>query len=84
MLQEASAPAIADGFPQATRTLAFLNLHTALCCAMRSTGLVNMRISKTPMILRSGPQTRKMLLMKPCLTNLDAPRLSASTGEVVS
>ncbi len=71
-LQEASALAIADGYAQATRTVAFVNLHTAPGLGNALGNLVNTRMSKTPMILTTGQQSRKMLLMEPWLTNVDA------------
>ena len=71
-LQEASVLAIADGFAQATRTVAFVNVHTAPGLGNTLGNLVNSRMSKTPMILTTGQQTREMLLMEPWLTNVDA------------
>lgn len=71
-LQEASVLAIADGFAQATRTVGFVNVHTAPGLGNTLGNLVNTRMSKTPMILTTGQQTREMLLMEPWLTNVDA------------
>ncbi len=71
-LQEASVLAIADGFAQATRTVAFVNVHTAPGLGNTLGNLVNSHMSKTPMILTTGQQTREMLLMEPWLTNVDA------------
>ena len=71
-LQEASVLAMADGYAQATRTVAFVNLHTAPGLGNALGNLVNTRMSKTPMILTTGQQTREMLLMEPWLTNVDA------------
>ena len=64
--------AMADGFAQATDTPAFVNLHTAPGLGNALGNLVNTRMSKTPMILTTGQQTREMLLMEPWLTNVDA------------
>ena len=71
-LQEASVLAMADGFAQATDKPAFVNLHTAPGLGNALGNLVNTRMSKTPMILTTGQQTREMLLMEPWLTNVDA------------
>ena len=71
-LQEASVLAMADGFAQGTRTVAFVNVHTAPGLGNALGNLVNTRMSKTPMILTTGQQTREMLLMEPWLTNVDA------------
>ena len=71
-LHEASVLAIADGFAQATRTVGFVNLHTAPGLGNALGNLVNTRMTKTPMIVTTGQQTREMLLMEPWLTNVDA------------
>ena len=71
-LQEASVLAMADGFAQATDKLVLVNLHTAPGLGNALGNLVNTRMSKTPMILTTGQQTREMLLMEPWLTNVDA------------
>ena len=72
-LQEASVLAMADGYAQATDKPVFVNLHTAPGLGNALGNLVNTRMSKTPMILTTGQQTREMALMEPWLTNVDAP-----------
>lgn len=71
-LQEASVLAMADGYAQATDKPVFVNLHTAPGLGNALGNLVNTRMSKTPMILTTGQQTREMLLLEPWLTNVDA------------
>ncbi len=73
-LQEASVVAIADGFAQATRRPALVNLHTTAT----ANGMGNIATAfqnKTPLIVTAGQQTREMLLMEPTLTNVEATML---------
>ena len=73
-LQEASVIAIADGFAQATRRPALVNLHTTAT----ANGMGNLATAfqnKTPLIVTAGTQTREMLLMEPWLTNLEPTML---------
>src|SRR5580704_11162973 len=73
--QEASVIAIADGFAQATRHPALVNLHTTAV----ANGMGNLATAfqnKTPLIVTAGQQTREMLLMEPWLTNVDSTILT--------
>ena len=73
--QEASVIAIADGFAQATRRPALVNLHTTAT----ANGMGNLATAfqnKTPLIVTAGQQTREMLLMEPWLTNVDSTILT--------
>ena len=72
--QEASVIAIADGFAQATRRPALVNLHTTAT----ANGMGNIATAfqnKTPLIVTAGQQTREMLLMEPWLTNVESTML---------
>src|ERR1700723_1382633 len=72
--QEASVIAIADGFAQATRHPALVNLHTTAA----ANGMGNLATAfqnKTPLIVTAGQQTREMLLMEPWLTNVESTML---------
>ena len=72
--QEASVIAIADGYAQATRRPALVNLHTTAT----ANGMGNIATAyqnKTPLIVTAGQQTRAMLLMEPWLTNVEATLL---------
>jgi benzoylformate decarboxylase len=71
-LQEASALAMADGFSQATHQAALVNLHTAPGTGNALGNLVTAFQNKTPLIVLSGQQTRKMLAIEPWLTNVSA------------
>jgi benzoylformate decarboxylase len=72
--QEASVIAIADGFAQATRHPALVNLHTT-ATANAMGNLATAFQNKTPLIVTAGQQTREMLLMEPWLTNVEATML---------
>jgi len=72
--QEASVIAIADGYAQATRRPALVNLHTTAA----ANGMGNIATAfqnKTPLIVTAGQQTREMLLMEPWLTDVEATML---------
>ncbi|MFT4302817.1 MAG: benzoylformate decarboxylase [Desulfovibrio sp.] len=74
-LQEASAVGAADGYAQATRKPALVNVHTSagLCNAMSN--ILTASMNKTPLIITAGNQTREMLLMEPWLTNVQPAEL---------
>jgi len=74
-LQEASVMAMADGFAQATRRPALVNLHTGAGLGNATGNLLTAFQNKTPLIVTTGQQTREMLLMGPWLTNVDATML---------
>jgi benzoylformate decarboxylase len=72
--QEASVVGIADGYAQATRRPALVNLHTTAT----ANGIGNIATAfqnKTPLIVTAGQQTREMLLMEPWLTNVEPTML---------
>src|ERR1700735_3546526 len=70
-LQEASAVAMADGFAQATRRPALLNLHTSAGTGNGMGNIMTAYQNKTPLIITAGQQTREMLLGDPDLANRD-------------
>jgi benzoylformate decarboxylase len=74
-LQEATAVAMADGFAQATRRPALLNLHTSAGTGHGMCNIMTAYQNKTPLIITAGQQTRKMLLCEPMLTNRDETML---------
>jgi len=71
-LQEASVMAMADGFAQAMRRPALVNLHTGAGLGNAMGTLLTAFENKTPLIVTAGQQTREMLLMEPWLTNVEA------------
>ena len=74
-LQEASAVAMADGFAQATRKPALLNLHTSAGTGNGMGNIMTAYQNKTPLIITAGQQTREMILCEPLLTNRDETML---------
>ena len=71
-LQEASVIAMADGYAQATRAPAIVNVHTAAGLGNAMGNLMTAALNKTPLVVTAGQQTREMLLLEPWLTNVDA------------
>src|SRR6266851_5753228 len=70
-LQEASVVAMADGFAQATRRPALVNLHTSAGTGNGMGNIMTAFLNKTPLIITAGQQTREMILCDPMLTNRD-------------
>jgi benzoylformate decarboxylase len=74
-LQEASVIGMADGYAQATRRPALVNLHTGAGLGNAMGNLITAFQNKTPLIVTAGQQTREMLLMEPWLTNVEPTML---------
>jgi benzoylformate decarboxylase len=74
-LQEASVVAMADGYAQATRRPALVNVHTAAGLGNAMGSLVAAYQGRTPLIVTAGQQTREMLFHEPYLTNIDETQL---------
>jgi benzoylformate decarboxylase len=74
-LQEASVVAMADGFAQATRHPALVNLHTSAGTGNGMGNIMTAFLNKTPLIITAGQQTREMLLCEPMLANRDETML---------
>ncbi len=70
-LQEASVIAIADGFAQAARAPALVNVHTATGLGNAKGNLMTAFLNHTPLIVTAGQQDRRMLLLEPWLTNVE-------------
>jgi benzoylformate decarboxylase len=71
-LQESSAVAMADGFAQATRRAAFVNLHSAVGVGHALGSVFTAMRNATPLVLTAGQQTRAMLPTEPFLFAEDA------------
>jgi benzoylformate decarboxylase len=74
-LHEASVVGVADGYAQATRRPALVNLHTGAGLGNAMGSLLTAFQNKTPLIVTAGQQTREMLLMEPWLTNVEPTML---------
>lgn len=70
-LHESSAVGAADGFAQATRKPALVNVHTSAGLSNSMSNIMTAAMNKTPLIITAGNQTREMLLMEPWLMNVE-------------
>ncbi|MDD4702684.1 MAG: benzoylformate decarboxylase [Desulfovibrio sp.] len=75
VLHEASAVGAADGYAQATRKPALVNVHTSAGVCNAMSNILTASMNKTPLIITAGNQTREMLLMEPWLTNVQPAEL---------
>lgn len=62
---------VADGYAQATRRPALLNLHTGAGLGNAMGNLLTAYQNKTQLIVTSWQQTHEILLMEPSLTNVE-------------
>jgi benzoylformate decarboxylase len=74
-LQEASAIGMADGFSQATRYPAVVNVHAGPGMGNSMGALLTASQNKTPLIVTAGQQAREMVLIESFLTNVEATML---------
>jgi benzoylformate decarboxylase len=65
-LQEAVVVGIADGYAQASRKPAFINLHSAAGTGNAMGALSNAWNSHSPLIVTAGQQTREMIGVRCC------------------
>jgi benzoylformate decarboxylase len=66
-LQESVVVAMADGYAQATRNAAFVNLHSAAGLGHALGGIFTAYRNRTPLVITAGQQTRSMLMTDPFL-----------------
>ena len=66
-LQEASVVAMADGYAQATRNAAFVNLPSAVGVGHALGNIFTAYRNQTPLVISAGQQARSMLLTEPYL-----------------
>src|SRR5207244_7855568 len=71
-LQEAVVVGMADGYAQATRNAAFVNLHSAAGVGHSMANIFTAYRNQTPLVITAGQQTRAMHLTEPYLFAKDA------------
>ncbi|TVP71400.1 MAG: benzoylformate decarboxylase [Leptolyngbya sp. LCM1.Bin17] len=74
-LHEASAVGAADGYAQATRHPAIVNVHTSAGLSNSMSNILTAAQNRTPLIITAGNQTREMLLIDPWLANVEPETL---------
>lgn len=74
-LHEGAVISMADGFAQASRGAAFVNLHSASGTGNAMGGLTNAVYSHTPLVITAGQQVRSTVGLESMLANVDAPSL---------
>ena len=74
-LAEAAAVGAADGYAQANRVPAIVNVHTSAGLSNAMSNILTAAMNHTPLIITAGNQTREMLLMEPWLTNIEPTML---------
>ncbi len=74
-LQEAVAVGMADGYAQASGTVAHVNLHTAPGVGNAMGALFNAQANHSPLLVTAGQQVRAQITMQANLTNRDATRV---------
>lgn len=66
-LQESCVVAMADGYAQATRNAAFVNLHSAAGVGNALGNIYTAYRNQTPMVITAGQQARSILSLQPFL-----------------
>ncbi len=66
-LQEASVIGMADGYAQATRNAAFVNLHSAAGVGHALGNIFTAYRNQTPLVITAGQQARSLLPLQPFL-----------------
>lgn len=74
-LQESVAVGMADGYAQATRTAAFVNLHSAVGVGHAMGAIFTAWRNRTPMVITAGQQSRGILPFDPFLSSVRATEL---------
>src|ERR1700730_16962733 len=71
-LQEAVAVGMADGFAQASGSVAHVNLHTAPGLGNGIGAIFNAKANKAPLLITAGQEARSRIRRQPLLTKRDA------------
>src|SRR5438874_11086876 len=74
-LQEAVVVGMADGYAQATRNAAFVNLHSAAGVGHAMGNIFTAYTNRTPLVITAGQQARAMLPFDPFLASREATEL---------
>ena len=74
-LQECVVLGIADGYAQATRNAAFVNLHSAAGVGHAMGNIFTAFRNRTPLVITAGQQARSILPFDPFLGSAQAPEL---------
>jgi benzoylformate decarboxylase len=74
-LQEAVVVGMADGYAQATRNAAFVNLHSAVGVGHAMGNIFTAYRNRTPLVLTAGQQARSILPFDPFLGSMQAAEL---------
>ncbi|HSW06517.1 benzoylformate decarboxylase [Aquabacterium sp.] len=74
-LQEAVAVGMADGYAQATRNAAFVNLHSAAGVGNAMGNIFTAFKNRTPLVITAGQQARAILPFEPFLYSAQATEL---------
>jgi benzoylformate decarboxylase len=74
-LQEAVVVGMADGYAQATRNAAFVNLHSAAGVGNAMGNIFTAHKNKTPLVITAGQQARSILPYDPFLASAHATEL---------
>ncbi|MGD0721030.1 MAG: benzoylformate decarboxylase [Roseiarcus sp.] len=74
-LQEATVAGMADGYAQATRSAAFVSLHSAAGVGNAMGNIFTAYANRTPMVIMAGQQARSILPFDPFLHSVNAAEL---------
>ena len=74
-LQESVVVGMADGYAQATRNAAFVNLHSAVGVGHAMGAIFTAYKNRTPMVITAGQQARSILPFDPFLSSARATEL---------
>src|ERR1700680_4804399 len=74
-LQEAVAVGMADGFAQASGSVAHVNLHTAPGVGNAMGAIFNAQANKAPLVVTAGQQHRSLMTLQANLTKRDDTRV---------
>ncbi len=74
-LQESVVVGMADGYAQATRNAAFVNLHSAVGVGHAMGAIFTAYKNRTPMVISAGQQSRSILPFDPFLASARATEL---------